>query len=466
MSKYVKLFNNTLAFALGSFGSKFLQFFLLPFYTRALSTSDYGIIDLTVQTVNIAVPLLCLCIYDAVMRFSMDASVNKSDALRIGLRFIVFSFAASIAVIIFFNPLRTIDNIDLIALIIMTQGIRTLFAQYVRAIGRIKLFSFSGIVQTFVLASSNILMLSVFKMGIRGYLLSLVLADAISMLVLLIWSDIVRDLQKGKYDRRLFKSMLLYSIPLVPNTVMWWGMNASNRYFLAHYHGLDSNGLYAVATKIPSILTMLMTIFIQAWQLSAIEEYETDENSSYYSNIYSALESFLYISGVGMTILLKPFWLSLGSNFNEALLMVPPITMSVIFSSLSSFFGSVYLASKKTGGILLTTFYGAVIGIILNFLLIPKYAGLGAGISVACSFLFMSIYRYFDVKRYVAVIVDFKRVISNTFVLLLSFIVVYSRNMLLSITIAIITSILIIIVNRKNIGMLLNMLKNAKEITK
>ena len=36
--------------------------------------------------------------------------------------------------------------------------------------------------------------------------------------------------------------------------------------------GSDANGIYAVAYKIPTILTILATVFMDAWQLSAIAE--------------------------------------------------------------------------------------------------------------------------------------------------------------------------------------------------
>ena len=48
-----RLGSNIVLFAIGSFASKFMGYFLLPFYTSILSTEEYGIYDLVITTVNL-----------------------------------------------------------------------------------------------------------------------------------------------------------------------------------------------------------------------------------------------------------------------------------------------------------------------------------------------------------------------------------------------------------------------------
>ena len=66
--------------------------------------------------------------------------------------------------------------------------------------------------------------------------------------------------------------MLTYCVPLIPTAVFWWIMGVSDRYLVKWFVGSDANGIYAVAYKIPTILTILATVFMDAWQLSAIAE--------------------------------------------------------------------------------------------------------------------------------------------------------------------------------------------------
>ena len=56
--------------------------------------------------------------------------------------------------------------------------------------------------------------------------------------------------------------------------------------------GKSANGLYSVAHKIPSILSILVTIFVQAWQISANEEFEKSDRSEFYSKVFEVLAVF------------------------------------------------------------------------------------------------------------------------------------------------------------------------------
>ena len=57
MNPYRKLISNTVLFGISTFGSKFLSFLLTPFYTRILSSAEYGVTDLLIQTGNLIIPL-------------------------------------------------------------------------------------------------------------------------------------------------------------------------------------------------------------------------------------------------------------------------------------------------------------------------------------------------------------------------------------------------------------------------
>ena len=78
MDKYKKLVSNTVIFAIGTFSSKLLVFLLMPLYTRVLTESDYGVVDLLMQTGNLLLPLVSLGINNAIIRFGLDKSSDLS----------------------------------------------------------------------------------------------------------------------------------------------------------------------------------------------------------------------------------------------------------------------------------------------------------------------------------------------------------------------------------------------------
>lgn len=72
MNKYKKLIGNTVIFAIGSFSSKLLVFLLMPLYTRVLTTSDYGVMDIIVNTSNLLIPIVMVSINEGIIRFGLD----------------------------------------------------------------------------------------------------------------------------------------------------------------------------------------------------------------------------------------------------------------------------------------------------------------------------------------------------------------------------------------------------------
>ncbi len=60
MNKFKKLVNNSAIFALGSFGSKLITFFLVPLYTGYMTVNEYGEMDLIQTTVSLILPILTL----------------------------------------------------------------------------------------------------------------------------------------------------------------------------------------------------------------------------------------------------------------------------------------------------------------------------------------------------------------------------------------------------------------------
>ena len=96
-SKY--LFNNTVIFALGNFGTKLISFFLVPIYTYTLSVADYGTADLVTTISFVLGPMLTLNLSDAVMRFPLDKKGNDNQILTVGITALVFAYVVGLLMI-------------------------------------------------------------------------------------------------------------------------------------------------------------------------------------------------------------------------------------------------------------------------------------------------------------------------------------------------------------------------------
>ena len=99
--------------------------------------------------------------------------------------------------------------------------------------------------------------------------------------------------------------MLAYSVPFIPTAIFWWITGVSGRYMISGFLGSASNGIYSVSSKLPSMLTMLSTVFMDAWQLSAGTESSGDKNEHrrFYSHIWSLFQAGVIICAALMIAL-------------------------------------------------------------------------------------------------------------------------------------------------------------------
>lgn len=120
-----------------------------------------------------------------------------------------------------------------------------------------KIFSITGTIYAMVMLISSIILIPQFKL--KGYWISLLLADFISILYTFIAIKALKYLHIKCMT--YLKEMLYFSIPLIPNATMWWIVNSINRPILMENVGIEGVGLYSVAGKFPSILNVIFTIF-------------------------------------------------------------------------------------------------------------------------------------------------------------------------------------------------------------
>lgn len=427
-SKYKKVISNSIVFAIGSLGSKFVNFFLLPLYTYTLTKSEYGATDIIQTSVNLMVPVISLSVFDAVLRFAMDKSVDRSQVLTVGVVGTCFgSIVATVIGIIL--VLCGVKYAIFLLFMVITQIIQSLFSQYIKAIGKVQIFAFNGIFLTFLTAILSFILLYLIHFGISGYFYSIISATLISNIYLFFREKLYKDISFKNFNKSLLREMLIYSIPLIPNTIAWWATNAINRYFILFFIGTSANGLFAVANKIPSLLSTVNTVFFQSWQISAIEEFDSKNSSKFYSNIFNAYFQLMFLGTACILSILKPLMHMLVSeSFYGAWKYVPFLLLTVMYSSFSSFFDQYYVASKKTIGVLLTTIIGSIINITLNFIFIPMLGVEGAGISSAISFLSIWLIRIFDTRKFLITKFNLKNILFNHLFIFIQILVLFLND--------------------------------------
>ena len=403
MEKYKKLFSNTGIYAIGTFASKFLVFFMLPFYTACLLPEEYGTADLISQTANLIIPFACSGISDGIFRFAMDKNEDKKKVFSSGITVLLVCSA----VFLILSPLIGLyptlqSHVWLVVLYVLAANFHSAVAQYIRALEKTVLFSVGGILGTAITVAFNIVFLLGLDMGVEGYILSVILGDVLVTAFLLPVSGVWRDISFRLADKEKIRQMLKYSIPMIPTTIFWWITSVADRFMIISMKGAEINGLYAAAYKAPTLLTLVCTVFIEAWQLSAVSENDETERSVFFGKVFAGFQGVLFMAASALVMCSKLVTeILLADSYYDSWQYIPVLSLAMTYSSLVTFLGSVYMVRKKSIYSFLTAAVGAVVNVVLNFVLIPHWSAMGAAVATFFSYFVVMVIRGINTRRFV-----------------------------------------------------------------
>lgn len=448
-----QLAKNTLIIAIGQISTKFIGFFLLPLYTSLLSAKEYGIVDLLNTFVALIIPIVFLQMDQAVFRFLIDVRDNKKEKTKIiSTVFCTIAIQLLIYILIYLIFGRFIHNEykHFLVLNVIAIMLSSILLQISRGIGDNLIYSIGSLISGLGTIILNVIFIAGMNLGANGMLLATLIANIICSIFVFFKLKIYSFIKFSFFNKNVQKEILKYSIPLIPNQLSWWIVNTSDRVIITSLLGIASNGIYSAASKISSILITIFNIFNMTWSESTALHFKDSDNSEYFSKITNmTINFFTYICLIIISIMPLIFkYLITGAEYSDAYFHIPILLLSTIFSISVSLFGSIYVALKKTKEIAKTSFYAAIINILINFIFI-EYIGLyAASISTLVSYFAMAIYRYFDVQKYIKIKLVKKDLLINTFISILTIFIYYLRVKLISLIYLIILLTCFIITNK------------------
>lgn len=398
------LIKNTGIIAIGTLLSKALSFFLLPIYTRYLSTDSYGIIDLIQTFCSLLLPVVSLEVCYGIFRFLIDDKTDEEKKNTISTSFIIQTVIFIIFFILSITSLLYVDleYYILFILYFLSLLLMTNVQSIARGFGNNKLYSLLGFLHTTISLVLNILFIVSFKMNANAILIAFIISNTITTITGIVRLRLFRYITRKSYTKSKAKSILRYSLPLIPNELSWWITNTSDRLLVSTFINAGANGIYAIANKIPTIYTTLFNVYNIAWVESVSKSINDDDACDYIVSMYK--ESFRFLACICMviTILISLFFnIIIGKNYTNSYFHILILMIAIFFNSLCSLIGSILTGYKASKSIAKTTILGAIVNIIINLLLIKKIGLYAASISTLVSYIVIFIARNISVKKYV-----------------------------------------------------------------
>ena len=432
MSRGKELVKNTAIVAVGKVCTKFLSFFLLPFYTAVLSTKEYGIVDLFNTYISLLLPVIVFQIEDALFRFLVDVRNEEEEKRKVVSTTSFFCLFQSGIFILLFSVIRMIFPIrygGYLLLNVLVSIFAGALLQLARGLGDNFAYAFGSFLTALIAILMNIGLVLVLDMGADGLFITAFVSNLIGGMYIAVKEKVFQMVRFRWFDQIYLKKMLAYSLPLIPNYLCWWVVGASDKSVVKWFLGVSQNGILSVSQKFSTAYTSFYSIFNLTWTESASVHREDEDCAEFYSHTIEL--AFRVLSCVCMSIiavvpLVFPYMIH--ENFGASYYQIPIYMLSSLLYSVIGIYSVVYVAYKRTDQIAKTSMIAAILNLTVNIGLI-RFIGLyAASVSSAAAYGVMLLLRYFDIQKIVKVRMKPSVLISVIVFMSLDFASYYIRN--------------------------------------
>lgn len=383
--------------------TKGISLMLIPFYTSYFSTEDYGILEYLSVFGGFVNGFFSLQIYQALARYIGDKTTSSSDKKSFastGLFATIIMFSI-FAILIFSNtPYYTEklighNNQHLLLLFTVQLCISNIFYYfntYIRYDRNVKLFASIS----FFYSLSNIGIIIALVAGLNYGIESIFYASIITSLSFITFQlFILRKKLIFNFSFPHLKTLLFYSLPLVPASLSFTIMLFTDRWFIKEYLSLSELGIYGVGYKFSSIVVLISTAFSMALSPIIFNRYKDENVQKDISRIFN-----LFIGAGMFCIFLISFFsketieIFTDIKFHDAQYLMPIFYFTVGISTLTMFSVGLQI-EKKTKTIAFIAILGAIFNLILNLILVPKFGMYGAATATFIAVAFHSIVTFY-----------------------------------------------------------------------
>ena len=401
------LLGNTLVFALGGLAIKAVSLVLMPLYTTALTAGEYGTAELLNSAIEIVLPLLSAGVVEALYRFSIDDDVPKDELFAGSL--VVLGGGVVCAGVLCSLAGAVWDVKHAVSFFVLFCSVCVFKAttQLARGLGHVRRFVVYGLINALAMVVATYVLLVHAHAGIEGYLWSYSIGYLVGGIAAFLGSAEYRLLAPFRVDRELLRRMLVYSLPLVPNLLSWWLVSVSGRYVVLWGSGLAAAGLFTAASKMPSLINIVASVFQQAWQYSTAREINSPDRGAFFGSVLRGY-SLATLTAAGLVIALnRPISrVMLQAEFAEGWRYVPLFMLAATFGVMTIFFGTFYQALMNSRMLMVSTALGAVVNVILGVALVPFMGPWGAGLAGAVAYALVLVVRARDLRRRIDLPID------------------------------------------------------------
>jgi len=268
-----KLTGQSVVYGLGQAGARAVQMVLVPIFTHEFAPAEYGVIDVLALVTWIATFFVVMGSDAALARLFYEPEdgagrrtlVSTLAAWRVGIALTVAGLMYVLAPFLSRTILSSPDYVKYVRIAAMSLPF-TVFVFFQNDVLRVTFqpvkFIVLNIVETALVAGLSILFVVGMHREVAGVFYGRLAGDALAAVVGLV---LIRHSLVPRFDRKMLAGALRFGLPLVPAGIAFWAISYADRWFLLRFTDLSAVGVYAVATKLGTLMMFGISAFQLAW---------------------------------------------------------------------------------------------------------------------------------------------------------------------------------------------------------
>lgn len=415
---------NFLVYGFGGIISKLVPLIMLPILTRLYPTSDYlGLNDLSTTFISFASALAVCGMYDAMFRLFFDKDdivfqkkICSTSFFYVFISTLVFSLVTyilkqKIAAWYFGDEkYESLVVLTIIGFLISTTN--QIIAAPTRIQNKRKIFLVTNTLTPIISYSIAIpLVLS------GHYIIAMPIATIISGFVMELSFGMLNKkyFNIRSFDRILLKALLVIGLPLMPNFIVYWIYNSSDKVMISKLLSTADTGIYSVASRIGHISNLIYVAFAGGWQYFSYSTMKDNDQVQMKANIFEYLGAISFCSTIALTSFSKLlFKLVFPNEYLAGYIVAPYLFLAPLLLMLYQVIANQFTIVKKTYMNLIALSSGAILNLAFNYFMIPHMGIEGASLATFIGYVVSLIVCILLLRKMKLIVIN-KKVYINSF---------------------------------------------------
>ena len=415
MKDFLKKF---IGFSLGPIVGAIISFITVPVTSHLVSADQFGLSNMFTLANSIITLIVLVGIDQAYVREYNETKDKKKLLFNSLLVPFITTICVGIILILFkvqfaqilFSDKSMIKPIVLLAICTPLFIIQNFMLLNLRMEEKAFQYSLWNIVSKALNLILTVIFLILYKRNFESIIYASIFSQLIVSLILLYVCRKDIGISKTYIDKQQIKSILKFGLPLVPATLIGWGLTSMDSIFLRTITNYTELGYYTVAMKVSNVLALLQSSFTSFWTPLAFKWKEEGKSNKQFEMVSDSVGCVMSVILILILLVKNIMPIIFGSNYENIVYIMPFLLFHPIFYTMSETTTLGIAFSKKTYYNIIVSAISMMTNFVLNLILIPKFGAIGAAIATGISYLVFfwtrtlisrNLWFKFDIKKFI-----------------------------------------------------------------